>query len=412
MAELGSTTDPKQLIEGEPAEIRASARNLARFGTWFLDIGNGFKRLDAGGWQGEAGDGFRQRYEREPLRWLKAGDAFQDAAKTMGDYSEVLEWGHAQAREAIESYEAGQRTTERAQAEHQRAPAGTPFDDPGEPQREHARDMLRRARRQVEVTGDRAASAMHTAEQEAPEKPTFLDDVGAALGDVVETVGDIPGNIAHYALDGVGNAADAAGTTVAGAVDGAGNVLGGALDLAGFDEAGESVQRTTEARSDVLFAKTNRLAGDIREGADDVASALGAEDPPAYGLEVADPSPQPVIVKSEKYPESAGHIMEAQAGVISRGDRQQPGDPMPSDLTIDKENADINRREALRGIPTRGGQFLDRDEYPPAMFAEGGDGSSVKYIPAGDNRGSGASMNAQIRAQDLGRDDHVRIFVE
>ncbi len=45
------------------------------------------------------------------------------------------------------------------------------------------------------------------------------------------------------------------------------------------------------------------------------------------------------------------------------------------------------------GIPAKSG--YDRDEYPPAMFVEGGSGASVKYMNVHDNRGAGAClMNA------------------
>lgn len=413
MTELGESADPKQLVPGEPGDVRASAEKLVRLGDRLLEIGGGFKRLDAGGWEGEAGDAFRQRFEQEPMRWIKGGEAFHLAAGTLNDFVGVLEWGQTQAREAIEEYEAGQRATERARQDFQRGPGTGSFSDPGEAQRENARAILDRAREQVEQAGHRAASAMREAEQDAPEKPTLLDEIGEFLSEAAETVGDVPGNLVHYGLDGVGNAVDAAGTTIAGVVDGVGNVVGGGLDLVGLDDAGCSVEESTEAASNTVSAKTNELADDIREGADRIAGSLGAEDPPAYGDNAPDASPQPVIVKSEKYPESAEHIEEAQSGVISHGpDPQRRGEPLPSDLTIDKENADINRRESLRGIPTRGGDYLDRDEYPPAMFREGGEGSSVKYIDASDNRGAGSSMNAQIRTQGLGKDDHVRILVE
>jgi hypothetical protein len=45
----------------------------------------------------------------------------------------------------------------------------------------------------------------------------------------------------------------------------------------------------------------------------------------------------------------------------------------------------------------RGSSGYDIDEYPPAMFAEGGKGASTKPIPSSDNRGSGASMGNQLR---------------
>lgn len=54
-----------------------------------------------------------------------------------------------------------------------------------------------------------------------------------------------------------------------------------------------------------------------------------------------------------------------------------------------------NRRESLKGVETKPG--LDRDEYPPAMFKEGGSGASVQHIDPSDNRGAGACIGAQCR---------------
>lgn len=39
----------------------------------------------------------------------------------------------------------------------------------------------------------------------------------------------------------------------------------------------------------------------------------------------------------------------------------------------------------------------DRDEYPPAMFKEGGNGASVRPIAPPDNRGAGKCIGAQCR---------------
>ena len=95
-----------------------------------------------------------------------------------------------------------------------------------------------------------------------------------------------------------------------------------------------------------------------------------------------------VIVDKQKYPESAQHIDEAQA------------EGHPTILTIDRGGAKANRRESLRGIPTQPSK--DRDEYPPAMFAEGGSGASVKHITEGDNRGSGATFGRELKDYDDG----------
>ncbi|HKQ40119.1 MAG TPA: NucA/NucB deoxyribonuclease domain-containing protein [Verrucomicrobiae bacterium] len=90
-----------------------------------------------------------------------------------------------------------------------------------------------------------------------------------------------------------------------------------------------------------------------------------------------------IRVDAKTHPESAAHIQEAQAA------------GQPSVLTVDRAAAAGRRKEALQGQPVVSGK--DRDEYPPAMFAEGGAGASVKPISRSDNRGAGASMGQQAR---------------
>jgi hypothetical protein len=94
-----------------------------------------------------------------------------------------------------------------------------------------------------------------------------------------------------------------------------------------------------------------------------------------------------IYVSSDEYPETAQHIQDAQdAGY-------------PSVLTIDRGGAADRRKESLAGYPTRPG--FDRDEYPPAMFLEGGEGASVRYVPRRDNRGAGACIgNACLHYSD------------
>ncbi|WP_425928376.1 NucA/NucB deoxyribonuclease domain-containing protein [Pseudomonas sp. NyZ201] len=61
----------------------------------------------------------------------------------------------------------------------------------------------------------------------------------------------------------------------------------------------------------------------------------------------------------------------------------------------------------MRGVEIKPG--LDRDEYPPAMFQEGGKGASVRHIDPGDNRCAGACIGAQCRG--LPNGTKVRIDV-
>ncbi len=58
-----------------------------------------------------------------------------------------------------------------------------------------------------------------------------------------------------------------------------------------------------------------------------------------------------------------------------------------------RTGAKQNRKDALREIKNQAGK--DRDEYPPAMFKEGGSGASVRHMQPRDNQASGASIGGQ-----------------
>ncbi|HEX6291760.1 MAG TPA: RHS repeat-associated core domain-containing protein [Herpetosiphonaceae bacterium] len=103
----------------------------------------------------------------------------------------------------------------------------------------------------------------------------------------------------------------------------------------------------------------------------------------------------PVVqIPRSRYPETAKHIEDAQAA------------GHPSELTIDRGGAKANRSESLKGHPTVPGK--DRDEYPPAMFREGGSGASVRPINPSDNRGAGSCMSHQCSAYP----DGTRVRIE
>ncbi|TDF99439.1 NucA/NucB deoxyribonuclease domain-containing protein [Paenibacillus piri] len=89
-----------------------------------------------------------------------------------------------------------------------------------------------------------------------------------------------------------------------------------------------------------------------------------------------------LIFPSDRYPETAAHIKSA----IEHGE--------PSVCTIDRKGAEENRKESLKGIPTK--PNLDRDEFPMAMCAEGGTGADIMYISPSDNRGAGSWVSNQL----------------
>ena len=102
-----------------------------------------------------------------------------------------------------------------------------------------------------------------------------------------------------------------------------------------------------------------------------------------------------VTISKSKYPESAQHIEDA----IKNGH--------PDTLTIKRSGAAANRKESLKGVDTVKGK--DRDEYPPAMFEEGGKGASVRPISSSDNRGAGSSMGQQLRPYPDGTKVKIKI---
>lgn len=72
--ELGETTDPKELIPGNPGSVRPTYMAMRRYGDALHQAGSGLSRIDtADGWTGPAGDAFRAKFEGQPGKWLEAG---------------------------------------------------------------------------------------------------------------------------------------------------------------------------------------------------------------------------------------------------------------------------------------------------------------------------------------------------
>ena len=102
-----------------------------------------------------------------------------------------------------------------------------------------------------------------------------------------------------------------------------------------------------------------------------------------------------VTIARSSLPQYSGHVAEAQAA------------GHPSVLTIERAGASARREAATAGYSKVSG--MDLDEYPPAMFAEGGAGASVKAISRSENRSAGVNIRNQIA--DLPNGSRVRIEV-
>lgn len=99
-------------------------------------------------------------------------------------------------------------------------------------------------------------------------------------------------------------------------------------------------------------------------------------------------------LRRSEYPQTFGHISDA----IGNGHADI--------VTVQRGSAKLNRKLSLSGVKTKTG--MDRDEWPMAMFKEGGNGASVRYIDPSDNRGAGSSIGNAL--SDL--PDGTRVKVE
>jgi hypothetical protein len=246
MAELGQTSNPDDLIPGNPAVLTATAAAWRHYGDALTEAGTGLQRIETTqGWTGPAGDAFRAKFQGQPSQWLQAGGCFDDAAGALDRYVSTLQWAQAQAADAIGQWNRGQAATQQAEQVHaqneQATGQSTPFTDPGASLRQAAQNTLGAARAQLNSAGNAAAAAVGAARDQAPAQPGFWSDVGdffSGLGADAENLGGTVVNaFASFGNAVLNNPGDTV-TTIAGAaltVLGAGGEVGGvALDATGI----------------------------------------------------------------------------------------------------------------------------------------------------------------------------------
>ncbi len=102
-----------------------------------------------------------------------------------------------------------------------------------------------------------------------------------------------------------------------------------------------------------------------------------------------------IPISRARYGEAAEHIADAQrAG-------------HPDVLTIARSGAPANRNASIGGLPKVPGKQLD--EYPPAMFKEGGAGASVRPIKPRDNMAAGACIGNACRGLPDGTKVRIKV---
>lgn len=178
----------RQLVPGDPDELEQLVARLASLAQGMVKAAGRLRGIEAGKWQGEAADAFRQLLGEQPAKYEQAGRAFAQASQALAGYAVVLREAQAQAQGAVARFEQAEHETrlwrgqwdaynaEVRAAQTAAAMAGVPpaqpipprVGDPGQTQRTSAYRLLGEARGRVRGQARAAAAALAAAEQEAP----------------------------------------------------------------------------------------------------------------------------------------------------------------------------------------------------------------------------------------------------
>ncbi|MEU0115992.1 putative T7SS-secreted protein [Streptomyces bobili] len=196
--QLGQSEEAGELVHGNPARIRESAKHLKDFQAAFDKVGTGMKKVDSSGWKGEGGSAFREKFGVHPTKWLHAADACETAAGALDAYAETVKWAQGQAKEAVELYKQGKKASVQAVEAHNKkvdaynariradqdpGPQPGPFHDPGIDDIRVAREKLAQARKQRNSAATDAQTQVKAALAHAPAEPPPLDRLGGNMLD-------------------------------------------------------------------------------------------------------------------------------------------------------------------------------------------------------------------------------------
>ncbi|MEU9481439.1 putative T7SS-secreted protein [Streptomyces sp. NPDC048191] len=208
--QLGQTDEANELIHGNPATIRASAKHLRDFSAAFTKVSQGLKKVDSSGWQGEGGDAFRKKFGVHPAKWAQAAEACHAAACALESYADTVQWAQGQAKEAIELYKKGVQASKDAvdaynkKVDAYNAKATTdenpgakpgPFHDPGKAGVQAAVHKLAEARKQRNTAASEAQDKVQAALAHSPAEPPPL---ARLKGDLVDNAVSTGIELTHF----------------------------------------------------------------------------------------------------------------------------------------------------------------------------------------------------------------------
>ena len=168
--ELGESEHAVDLVPGKPEALYRYAQTLRDRATDVIADAEALKQIDTGAWTGPAYEAYAEKHANEWPKWLKLGDAMAYGAQAIESYANCLGWAQMQANQAIELYRRGQQLTSDAKQAHTEAvtdynsgrgdPTALPpvFHDPGEEYRQAARELLDRARGQLDAVANESAT--------------------------------------------------------------------------------------------------------------------------------------------------------------------------------------------------------------------------------------------------------------
>jgi uncharacterized protein YukE len=82
---LAQTTNPRDLVPGDPTAIAADLRALAQKVQTVDDAGGRLSRVDAENWKGDASTSFRNACGAEPPQWAQAAELLAGGGQALAD---------------------------------------------------------------------------------------------------------------------------------------------------------------------------------------------------------------------------------------------------------------------------------------------------------------------------------------
>ncbi|MEV2226265.1 putative T7SS-secreted protein [Nocardia vinacea] len=190
--ELGQTTDPKELIRGEPSAIHDAVEALQKMGDSIGKTGDALRTVNTADWTGSAAEEFHTEFAKQPKLWWEGADAMHKASGVLDGWYHEVTAAQTKAADAIAKWEAAdtEETTRKNQwnALSDEQKRKTTLTDTWTSIRNEAREILRGARTQRDNAAASAAAALAAATEAAPTEPPFterwtdnLSDLSGAL---------------------------------------------------------------------------------------------------------------------------------------------------------------------------------------------------------------------------------------